>query len=1302
MCLKINIFPILLCFIATTVFSQNNVEFKQLAGENVSTQSITYAIAQDSIGNLWIASEEGVLKHNSKFYRIYNTYNGLPEELNNRVSEIYIDTKQHIWIGLEKGVCKYNEKLDVFEIVPSAEDINPSLISSITEDETHNIWVGGFNGLWKISANDASQKLTRVVTNQNIQFVFAFNEHVLFGTSKGLFVYDVAKGVYNEITLNSKPNSISFIGEINHRFLIGTKAGILYQLDSTLTNVSVVNLGIKLSNPITDIIKKDDNTIYLSTDGDGLFQLDKSFSITNQYKEDSNNENSISSNGIYDILLGNENIIWIATYGGGINYFDSNGFPFQKIQHKFNNKNSIVANFTRSIAKDTNGNIWFGTKKGVSIWNPRTNLWKHIDNLSHADNSSGDIVLALEPQNEFMWIGSYNNGLFKMNINNYKTVHYNAILSNNKLPNKVYTIYKDKDENIWVGGIDGDLSKINSKNQIENYPIQQVKFIYQTSSGNILTVGRYGAYKIDDATKNFELIEALKPNKNTLAYSTINSVTETTSGKLVFATNGEGIVFYSPKNQYIKKLTIDSGLPSDIVQGIIATTDTNLWASTTKGLVNVIITDKDTTINVFDRKDGLSSTEYNYGSYRKLSDSLYAFGGVNGVTLFNPNAIKSESYKPKLVFDVFKLFNKEVSPEEKPLFKHINETKSIVLKHNENSIEIGYTGVLYSSASKTKYSYKLEGFDEEWSEASLNNFATYTNLSPGSYTFRIKAYNKYLEPGEERQLSIEILPPWWATKKAYFFYVLTLIGIIYAIIHFTSVIMKKKHADEQIDFFNNITHEIKTPLTILISSLDQVTETIDTNEEPKKRIKTTVKRINSLFEQMLNFQKVTSTDNLSLDVSSINLEKHINYRVNNFAPLTKEHNLEVIVNNQWNEPYFYFDKDVLDKILLNLISNAIKYSFDNGKININLSPTQRKELKIEIIDEGLGIPKDQQKFILKRYYRARNVINSQKPGTGLGLMMVKKLIEKTGGTIDFYSEENKGTTFTVILNNLKHEYNKKMSSLQNTINTNESNEVHLEADEFSNSKILIVEDNNELREVLVNTLGVYFQIYEAQNGQEGLDTASQIFPDIILTDLIMPVMDGMQMARKLKEDINLNHIPVFMLTVLQNSEQKLESIETGISEYIEKPIDIKFLLAKIVNTLKWQQKLREKYIHDHDMDNATVFRNKNDQDFLQNLEATIIENIENESFSVHDLSASFSMSRTSLYMKLKNLVDLSPQDFIIHTKLKYAKKLLIEGECSIKEVAYRSGFSNPKYFSTSFKKFYDLTPSGFLDSLKKE
>ncbi len=1277
--------------------AQNTVEFRQLRGENVPTQSITYAVANDSIGNVWVASEEGVLKHNSKSYKVYNSYNGLPNAIGNRIKEVFVDSNQRIWIGTEKGVCLYNEDLDTFDFIESKGDLNPSLVDVIVEDENHNIWAGGFNGLWRYDEDASGNNFVRLVNNHNIQALYSFKDKLVFGTQKGVFYYDNKLDVLKDIELNSDERNIRYITSFDNRILVGTKTGTLYQIEGDLKSTNEINLDLDLSDAITDIIKNSHNTFLLATDGDGIYKLNSDFKKIEHYTEDPNELYSISSNGVYDIELGREGILWVATYGGGLSYFNSSELPFQNIRHKVNEENSIIANFTRAISKDKNGNIWFGTKKGISIWNKKNDSWKHIKNLSKSDEFSEVIILALEPDNDFMWVGTYNKGLFKININTLNKVHYNSEISEGLLE-KIYTIFKDSKQNIWIGGIEGNVTVISASNTIKTYPIQQIKSISEIESGEILLSGRQGVFKINNDLETFGLIEGLIPDQD-LSYSTINAIYQTTDDRLILATNGEGVVFYNPEKQTINKLKINSGLPSDIVQGIIPVNDNNIWASTTKGLVNIRIEKNDTIINVYDKKDGLASTEFNYGSFNAIEPNLFAFGGVDGVTLFNPKNIKVDSYKPKLVFDTFKLSNEFIDPGHKPLERHIDKTKYIELNHKDNSIEIQFTGVLHSSSSKVKYSWILEGFEDSWSNPSYTNFATYTNLNPGDYRFRVKANNKYGNFSEERQLTIKINSPWWATNRAYFLYALAFLALLYTIIHFTSVIVKKKNADEQINFFNNITHEIKTPLTILISSLDSVTEDIDSTGESKKRIKTTVKRINSLFEQMLNFQKVTSADNLDQDISKLDVYAHIQQRINNFEPLTKEKNIEIVLNNNWNED-FYFDKDNFDKIMLNLISNAIKYSFENGKITINTNKTRLGDLKVEIIDEGIGIPKDQQKFILKRYFRARNVINSQRPGTGLGLMMVKKLLEKTDGSISFESEENKGTTFTLLIKNLKHEVNKYRAS--NTLSTLEEEiDDHAELVEFSDSKILIVEDNDELRGILVDNLGNYFQIYEAINGKEGLETASTIFPDIILTDLIMPEMDGMQMSKRLKEDINLNHIPIFMLTVLQNSEQKLESIEIGISEYIEKPIDIKYLLAKIANTLKWQQKLREKYIHDNDADTAEIFRNKNDHEFLTNLESTVINNIENNNFTVHDLSRSFGMSRTSLYMKLKNLVDLSPQDFIIHTKLIHAKSLLIKGEFSIKEVAYQSGFSNPKYFSTSFKKFYGMTPSGFLESLKK-
>lgn len=1279
------------------IFSQNSIEFLQLKGENSSTQSITYAIKKDNIGNLWIASEEGVLKHNSKYYKLYNTYNGLPETLSNRTSEIFIDSKGNIFAGLEKGVCVYNPDLDKFDLLTTEDNINPSLVNSIQEDDKGTIWIGGFNGLWKY--DDATRKLIPTTFNKPLMSIAIVSGNIFCGTENGLFIYEINEEKYSEVELNENLKDVHFTGFVNKQLLVGTESGFEFSLKEENDSFVFDKIEKEFGFPIRDIIKGESNSLFIATDGDGVYQT-RNNNVLEHYLQDFNDPTSLSSNGIYDIELDKSGILWIATYGGGVNYFNFKKLPFIKVQHELNNPNSLSSNFTRSIAKDKNGNLWFGTKNGLSIWDQKKNTWKHIKKFNQ-NNPSQTIVLALESDENFMWVGTYNFGLYRINIENYQILNYNNLHKEKNLITKIYTIKKDKSNNIWVAGIDKEMMVIKPDGTITKFPLLFIKSITELENGEVLVSGRYGVHKINPKDNSFRIVEDLEPNENSLTFSTVQSIKETSTNNLVIGTNGAGLVFYNQKTKSIKKINIASGLPSDIVQGVLLKNDNNIWASTTKGLANIVISENDTIINVYDKRDGLASTEFNYGSYSKLNDNLMAFGGVDGVTLFDPAKISNTTENPKLVLDAFNLFNKTVYPNEAPLKNHINVTKNIELNYNENSIGLEFTGIDHSTPSNMKYSWILEGFNKKWSKPSNNNLANYTNLEAGNYTFKVKSINKYDISSDERMINIEVLSPWWHTNTAYFIYFLLSILLIWSIVHFTSILINKKNADDQIEFFNNITHEIKTPITILMTSLENLTNKND-SKESNKHIQSTVKRLNSLFEQMLNFHKVTSQDTIYQNVSKIKVENYLNARVNNFEPLTKERNLTINIENNWPEVIFYYYKDVFDKIFLNLLSNAIKYSFEGGTINVKLQKTSIGELKLQISDEGLGIPNDQQKYILKRYYRARNAINSQSPGTGLGLIMTKKLIEKTGGTITFDSKENKGTTFTIILKNLVELYRDTQLEENEALKIQQSAEEQLELDKFSDAKILIVEDNDELRSLLVESLGNHFLIFEASNGKEGIEMASQNFPDIILTDLIMPEMDGMEMAKKLKEDINLNHIPVFMLTVLQNSNQKLESIESGISEYLEKPVDRKLLLAKIINTLKFQTKLREKYVHDNDSVNASLFRNEQDKDFLDNLEAKIIENVENNSFSVHDLSNSFGMSRTSLYMKLKNLVDLSPQDFIIHTKLKHAKNLLIKGHLSIKEVAYSAGFSNPKYFSTSFKKFYKVTPSGFLNSLKQE
>ena len=1118
---------ILLVLIPTFIVGQGNVDFEKLSYDRGVTQSVVYGIAQDKNGYIWMATEDGVVKYNSNFSTTYNKHKGLPKDIGNRINKLFITKSGEIYLGTNTGVCAYSEVLDKFVKIDADAELRPSLVRTFTEDVNGRIWIGAFNGLWFLK--DQNTKFEQIknigsLGELRIQSIESGPKNKLvLGTEDGLVVYDCNKETFLKVPYSEGRIKIYSIARNKSDYLLGTLSSGLLKVDSRFRKIEKIQFSSEYleKNTIRSILKEKGGNIYIGTDGNGIFYLNNDYKVINQFSHDVDDNNSLSSNGVYDILIDREDIIWVATYGGGVNYLDKTKAVFEKVKHVLNSKNSLENSFTRAIEVDKYGRIWFGTKKGVSIWDRKINKWTHVKGID-------GIVLAIELGQQDIWVGTFNRGVYKVNPKTLKVTKFTLPLK------KVYSILKDSKNNIWFGGIEEDLHKLSTDNKLIKYPIRDIRSLSEYD-GNILIAGRYGVSSLNFESDQLKEYAALRKAQEKLNFNTVSAVSVLSKNKFLIATSGAGLLFYDHKKDEMKSINMSSGLPSDIIQGLISASKEEIWMSTTKGLVQLKISESDTIIHVFDKNDGLASTEYNYGSYKKINENLFAFGGVDGVTLFDPAKIKMHNAKPNIVFQEFSVFNKLIQPEDEILSGHINTVKNISLKYRENSITFKYVGILHNSSDKVKYSWKLDGFSDKWTTPSESNYSNFTNLNYGDYIFRVKASNRFGEWGEERSIKITIQRPWWASKTAYFLYVLGVLIIFVLTIYFTKILLNKKNADEQIEFFNNLTHEIRTPLTILLSSLDSMPKIKE--EESETQVRKTITRLNALFDQMLNFKKATASSRNLKNVSKIDLENHVKELIGNFKPLIEEQEISIKLNNQWDDVVFYFNKEILNKILFNLISNAIKYTRKGGGITVNLIETKKKELRIEVVDTGIGIPKDQQKFILKRFYRARNVVNSQKPGTGLGLMMVKSLVDKSHGTINFTSKENVGTTFEVVIpNNVKYYKNSVVlkSNFQQEFEIHE----HAEISEFSDRKVLIVEDNDELRSLLTKSLGTYFQVYEASNGKQGLELAEQIFPDIILTDLIMPEMDGMQMAKKLFDDISLNHIPVFMMTVINDSKLK--------------------------------------------------------------------------------------------------------------------------------------------------------------------
>lgn len=1290
---RIVLIVFIIFFQISNLKAQSKTVFEKLISDNGVTQSIIYAIAQDKYGNIWLATEEGVVRNDSRDSYVYNKASGLNDVISNRVLTIFIDSKKRIWIGTLSGIYKYNAQQDAFFPITKNRTNSPIGVTTITEDKEGTIWLSSSNGIWKYSLVNGKFSLNKITSNE-IASICTFNSSLLYGFENNLYLLNTLNNKTTKIkSFESKTTTITSIRKIKESIFIGTSNGKLIKTSENLSDFETV-----FSNPkFNDFTVKDilfyNNNYYLAFDGGGIMVMNNKFQSVKHYFHNDDDSESISSDGVYDLFVDNQNILWIATYGGEVNYINTVKKNFTVIKHEAKNPNSLSTSFCRSFLDVGNNTIWFGTKNGINIWNRNSNTWKHIKNIGNS--STGEIILSLTDDGNYVWAGTFYSGLFKINKQTLEVVHYSVNEPKERyIPlKKVFKVFKDKQNNIWAGGINGNLAQIKRNGEIKVYPINPIRDITQLKNGDIITVGKNGVFKI---TKNESIseIKSLKSRKGGLEYVTINSVLESNQGEIFLGTNGSGIIIYNPKTNKTTTINTKSNLPSDIVQGIIESQPNEFWVSTTKGLAKLLVSGSKNTLIKYEQIDGLSSTEFNYSAYGKLNSGELIFGGLDGVTLFNPKSIVPQKHVPKIVIEEFSVFNEEVKPGSDILESNINETQVLNLKYSQNSIGLKFIGVLHGYSSKVKYSWKLEGFDKDWTKPSEKTRANYTNLSYGDYIFRVKATNSDGIWGPDKVISITIARPWWASYFAFFIYLLLLVGLIYGVIYIATLFESRRSKEEQINTLNNITHEIKTPLSILIASLEN-----DDAIANKTEIKSTIDRLNSLIKQMLNFHLVTSKNDTPKEITKIKINEYFSDLIKNFKPLLNEKKLKITVNNNFRKELFYFEKEDLDKIVFNLISNAIKYSKDNGEIIIDLSNNKKNQLVFSITDNGIGIPKDQQKYILNNFYRARNAVNSKYSGTGLGLMIAKNLVERNNGKITFKSVENEGTSFKFTLSDQETAY------LALNLNQEDKKSLSFDVSElykFHNNKILIVEDNEILRKNLVDLLENYFLVYEAENGKEGLEMSHQIFPNLIISDYMLPVMDGVEMCNAIKDDINLNHIPVFMMTALHSGVHKQKSIESGITEYFEKPLDINILLAKINNLFSWQEKLKEKYLHQGDIDNAEKFKSQKDSDFIEKLELIILDKIKDENFTLQDICNIIGMSRTSLYMKLKSLIDLSPQDFIILTKLKYSKKLLVESNGNIKEVAYLSGFSNPKYFSTSFKKQFGQTPSEFLNSLEKE
>ncbi|QQS37578.1 MAG: response regulator [Ignavibacteriales bacterium] len=1367
-CIKILVF--ILLFIRIEFAQQSRYSFEHITSANGLSANTVLSIMQDSRGLLWVGTHEGLNRFDGYNFKVFT--NDLTDSLSLSANAIYAiqeDTKGDLWIGTYTGgLNKFNRQTESFIRIPvdvnSSEATSSDNIYALACDKKGNIWVGTSNGLNKYDVNRKTfdkyffDSSTTNSISSNIISSLAYDEKrnvVWIGTKTGgLNKLDLASNEFIRYTLASPFNKNQSVEHICCLFLseddvlwIGSLGDGLFRLDilkNEITNFvnQPDNPGSLSDNSILSLHQDQAKRLWVGTYTSGLNLFEPATKTFYKFVHNSRDPGSIGDNTVYALFHDNKNVLWIGTWTDGLNKLIPD-CKFRHYRHDPENKNSLSADGIYAIIEDRNGNVWLGTDvSGLNRYDTRNNSWTHFryDPLDNNSISSDGIYSLLEDREGKIWIGTDGAGVCRYNSKTGKFIRYQHDPRNpNSLSiDAVSVMFEDIDGDIWIGSFGGGLNKFSSKKGTfskiiynPNDPLGRTEAgiysMFEDSDG-IIWIGTYGSglFAYNKATGQSVSYHYTKDDTASLSDKNISSIMQDSQGTIWVGTYN-GLNKFSKQSRKFIRYTTNEGLPNNTIYGLLEDNHNNLWISTNKGLCRFNY--RSGRIRNYNTNDGILNEEFNQWAYFKGNSGKMYFGGVNGLTVFNPDEISDDTNTINVVLTKFNLFNKPVQIGydkilDRTILKNsIAELDNINLTHEDYVFSLEFSALEYSSPGNIRYAYKLEGFDEEWTVVeSDRRVATYTNLSHGTYIFNVKSTNRDgIWNDKPTSVSIIISPPWWKTNWAYSGYALVIFAILFSVRTYDlkrqrlkhQLKLEHEHAEklEEVDniksrFFANISHEFRTPLTLIVGPAEQILNS-QSKDELKKNvglIKQNANNLLSLINQLLELSKLDS-GKLQLQASEQNFIPFLKGMVMSFESLAVINSLTLKLDVPSDELLIFFDKSKMETILKNLLSNAFKFTPNGKEISICLT-TNEHNMTLSIRDTGVGMDANELPKVFDRFYQVNNLSNKNPGGTGIGLSLVKELVELHHGQIQVTSRKNEWTefklTFPLGKNHLSeseidsefHVYTESKS------NIDKHEFIHLTGDEKSSAPttkniLLIVEDNYDVREFIKDALGDSFHYEEAENGELGILKACDIIPDLIISDVMMPIMDGNAMTQKLKADQRTSHIPVILLTARSGSEDRIAGLETGADDYLTKPFDAHELMARIINLISIRKKLQEIFNADN-LAAIPVSRKKLkgiDAEFMQRVLKVIEEHISEEEFTIEDFGNEVGMSRSQMFRKIKALTGKSCSVYLRSIRLSKAKVMLKNNENNVSEIAYSVGFNSPSYFSHCFKEEFGYAPS---------
>ncbi|MCD2423033.1 response regulator [Niabella pedocola] len=1304
--------------------------FKNYSVRNGMSSNTVWNILQDDQGYIWFGTKNGLNRFDGYSFKIYQVREDKDHADNSLIHSVCKISSTTFWVGTEEGLYSFDLTREKFTRIAFAKQ---DLIFDILKSSRGETWVATrSNGVYRFDPRTKTVLNYRAVAgglslNQVRKLVEDASGHIWMGTfGEGIDVLDPATNrfVHHKAATGTLSSNfiLSLYKDPQGNIWAGTLSGGLNQWIVKEQRFQVFRAGGNgsISDDIVRAIYQPmPGQVYVATEK-GLNVLNTATGTFTNYKNDRGDPYTISDNAIYSIYEDRQGGIWVGTYFGGVNYFSPGDASFE-LYYPNGSADGLSGSAVSCFLEDRPGNFWVGTENGgLNYFETATGKFYKYPFPPYTQPLSYSNIHALyKDRGNRLWVGTFSGGLNRVDLNTgvVTQYHHNPADPGSISSNSIYSIYEDRSGVVWIGTVKGLNIFDPAKQQFTKVTDMDLhnSCIYKVweDTDRCLWIATYenGLLKKDFKTGKWQQFRTVRDTES-ISSNKIISLYDDPEGRLWAGTDGGGLNRLDKRTGKFKRYGQEQGI-SNVVFGIVPDDRGYLWLSTNNGLLR--FSEKEGKVWSYTGLNSLQGKLYNYNAYYRARDGRIFLGGINGFNAFYPEKIRTATSGSNLILISFKIFDHEPDLDDKKsvLQQLIGFTNKIQLSYRQSVISFEYALLDFKDPGKIKYAYKMEGFDNQWNNVGTQRIATYTNLPPGTYTFKVKATDIYGNWNDkEISVGVRVRPPFYRTNLAYILYAALLVAAVFLLRNYykrreirknevrlekMKVQREKEFYQQKMDFFTTMAHEIRTPLSLIMAPLENLKDAALQSEQRKqlKVMEENSERLQSLVNQLLDFRRIES-DIYTIRKEPVELISFVQALYARFNAIAVQKKLQFLLTTDVDRLTIDADPEALQKILNNLLMNAFKFAATTVELRVcQQKPDARGQgsVSVQIKDDGIGIPEAELTAVFKPFYKVAGTGGQLNNigGTGIGLSLAKALAEKHSGALTAVNGKDGFTTFVLIL-----PFETVLKDEVSALPAGEADAV-MDGDTGGPTILVVEDDLNMLDFISASLKAEGYHTCCAINGKEALGILQARQIELVLSDVMMPEMDGITLCRRIREQISSSHVPVVLLTARSTTDAELQALESGADAYIMKPFKWKQVRATIKNLLETRARLKEKFSAHPFVEADTLYNNPSDQVFIEKITAIIEERLDDYQLSVEELSKAVAMSRSTLHKKLKAISGNSPNEFIRVIRLKESAKLLLSGKCNVSEAGYRTGFNSPSYFTKCFTLQFGVTPSEFVE-----